>query len=297
MNKRRVETPALTISLLSFNNKALLEKCLNSIFRHQDEVNLKVLLVDNASVDGSADMVHRKFPQVSLTRNQTNAYFIKAHNQNLQKVKTKYFLVLNEDIEIPKGTLKVLLKFMEENPRVGLVSCRLIDGEGKTDTTCSRFPHPLDELFGYSFLGKLLRRVVPLPWVEKRLRNYHYAGWQRDTIREVEVIPGSFFLGRKKLLEDVGLFDERFLMFYEEPDYGIRARTAGWQTVHIGTVHARHLRAQGLIKLTPLTRYRLGEHDLLAYYLKHFGILWWLILRVALIPNWLYWHVQAAVGK
>jgi GT2 family glycosyltransferase len=181
---------------------------------------------------------------------------------------------------------------MEEYPRVGLVSCRLIDGEGKTDTTCSRFPHPLDEMFGYSFLGKLLRRVVPLPWVEKRLRNYHYAGWQRDTIREVEVIPGSFFLGRKKLLEDVGLFDERFVLFYEEPDYGIRARAAGWQTVHVGTVHARHLRAKGLAKLSPLTRYRLGEHDLLAYYRKHFGILWWLILWLTLRPNWLYWQLQ-----
>lgn len=284
----------LSISLISFNNKKLLEDCLNSIFLNIKKLNFEVLLVDNNSKDGSPLIVKEKFPQVKIICNRENRLFIKAHNQNLKKVKGRYFLVLNEDTVIPPLATEKMVKFMDKNPKIGLASCRQIDEYGNVDMTCSRFPTPIFELFEFSFLAKIFKKIFLHSSVDKALNSYHYKGWGRDTIKKVDVIPGSFFMGRQELLKKVGLFDEKLLFFYVEPDYCIRVKKANFSVYHNGKISIMHLKAKSLAKLSSFRRYQISEYSLLQYYKKYFGNIWWLILWLSLRPNWLYWRFKDA---
>lgn len=138
----------LSISIVSFNTKSLLEQCLYSIFSNTKNLKFEVLLVDNASKDETVEMVKVKFPQVRFTQNPKNLIFTKAHNQNLAKVKGRYFLVLNEDTQIPAGALIEMVEFMSVGPKnLGLASCREVDEKGNLDMTCSRLPHPIFDFF------------------------------------------------------------------------------------------------------------------------------------------------------
>lgn len=287
----------LSISLISYNNKELLQNCLNSIYQNTKRISFEILLVDNASIDESVQMVRQNFPKVKLIRNKKNLYFIKAHNQNLRKVKGRYFLVLNEDTELSSGCLDKMIYFMDKHPNIGLSSCRQSDDKGAIDTTCSQFPTPFIELLGSSLIFTTLRKFLRFSFIEKPLSVYRYTGWKRDTVKQVDVIPGSFFLGRSEVIEKIGLFDERFIFFYEEPDYCFRARKVGYLTYHNGKVTIKHLRAKGVAKIPLFKRFYISEHDLLAYYKKYFGLVWWLLLWLFLKPNWIYWRLKSFQSK
>lgn len=298
----------LSISLLSFNTKDFVENCLNSIYKQSfstkkqsfstkkntKNITFEVLLVDNGSKDNTPQMVEKKFPKVKLIKNKKNLLYIKGHNQNLKRVKGRYFLVLNEDTEIGPKVLEKMVKFMDKNPKIGLASCREVDQDGKVDKTCSTFPHPLHEIFESSYLGKLAGKMLFSKQINGLLSRYRYGSWNRATVRQVEVIPGSFFMGRSGLLQKVGLFDEKnLLFFYGEPDYCQRVKKAKYQVVHNGKLTIKHLKAKGLAKLSSLARYQITQHDILAYYRKHFGSFWMVLLAVFLLPNWLYWRAKS----
>lgn len=283
----------LSISLVSYNSKSLLENCLKSIYKNIGDVKFEILLVDDGSSDGTAQMIKKKFKGVKLIKNSKNAlYYTKAFNKNLKRATGRYFLGLNVDTEVHSKTLKYITTFMDAHPSVGLASCRQVDKNGETDTTCSRFPHPLIEFFESSLIAKMLRSFRILK-VEQALATFRYKGWNRRDIKEVDVLPGSFLMGRVELFKKVGFLDENFLIFYGEPDYCKRAKDKGFLSYHFGNVSITHLRSQTLTKMPTFQRYKISEHDMLAYYKKYFGYVWWLFLWLALRPNWLYWKLAS----
>lgn len=283
----------LSISLVSCNSKDLLFNCLQSIYRNTKRISFEIFLTDNGSTDGTVQMIKKNFPTVVVTANKTNALFTKAHNQNLRRAKGKYFLVLNEDTYIPRNALKTIVQYMEAHPKVGLASCRQVDENGKTNITSERFPKPLYEIFEKAFIGRFVMRAFRLKKPKKMLEYFRYGGWDRTTTRQVDVIPGSFFLGRRSLLTTVGFFDENLLLYYEEPDYCQRARNLGYLTYHVGSITIVHYKTKTIAKLSPIIRYQIAEHDMLAYYKKYFGFVWWAILWFIFRPNCLYWKLRS----
>lgn len=283
--------PDLSISLITYKNKGLLEGCLESIYKNTKKTTFEILLVNNVYRDQSSVMVRKKFPKVKLTDNKKNLLFIKSHNQNLKKAQGRYFLILNEDTLLPSKSIDKMVRFMDQNPDVGIASCRQIDENGIIDNTCSRFPTPLTEIFESVFITKFFLNLLPVKSINRMLANYRYIGWKRNTIKEVDVVPGSFFMGRSELLQTVGFLDPGLLFFYVEPDYCFRAKQAGYKVIHNGKVQIMHLKAQGLLKTHPFFRYQITEYSLLAYYRKYFGFVWWIILWLLLRPNWLYFKL------
>jgi len=177
----------LSIVIVSFNTKELLRKCLSSIYKNTKTLTFETIIVDNASQDASVPIIKQQFSKVILIENQCNVYVVKAANQGLKRSRGKYFLFLNSDTIIPQNCLEKMVDFMAKNPKVGLASCLQVDEHGRTDLTCSRFPHPIIELFETNFPAKLLRRAVPAQKVEKLLTSYRYGDWKRDTIRRVDL--------------------------------------------------------------------------------------------------------------
>lgn len=275
----------LSISLLSFNNKELLANCLNSIYQNTKNITFEILLVDNGSKDSSVQMVKKEFPKVKLIANRQNKLYIKGHNQNLKRAKGRYFLILNDDTYLPPQALEKMVKFMDKNKAIGIASCQQTDDSGNIDKTCSRFPHPIYEIFEISYIRRLLGNLPP---VAKQLARYRYGRWNRRSSHEVDVVAGSFMIGKHQLLKEIGYFDDKsFLFFYGEPDYCLRTKKAGYKVFHNGQVKIIHYKSKGLARLDPYTRYRLSQHDLLAYFRKNFSLFWWAVIWLLLLPNWI----------
>ena len=197
----------LSIIIVSFNVKKLLRECLKSL-----PALVEVVVVDNASVDGSARMVAKEFPKCKLIKNKENLGFAKATNQGIKEVKRKDILLLNPDTVVKPGALKKLVNFAQTHPLVGVLGGKLLDPDGKTQGSCYYLPRIKSVLQGKS--------------TEK------YAPRGQDPV-EVEAVTGAVFFIPNQVIKKVGLFDERYFMYFEDLDYCRRVREAGLKVYYL----------------------------------------------------------------
>lgn len=215
----------LTISIVNYNAGEYLVGCLRSLEKVQSETNFEVVIVDNASTDQSAKVAQEKFPKVIFLYNKQNVGFGRAHNQTLKKSKTEYLLILNPDVEVGAEVLRRSLEYMEKNYNVGALSPKIVFQNGKTDLAAHRgFPTPWASLL--YFLGND--------------SFYHLTGKNTETVHEVDAITGAFFLTRKRVLEEVGYFDEDYFMYGEDIDLCFRIKKAGYKVIYFPATEVIH---------------------------------------------------------
>lgn len=224
----------VSVIIVSFNTRDILKNCLDALFSSGDGSQTEVFVVDNASGDGSADMVRSTFPDVHLIANQQNLGFAAANNQAFRLASGNYFLILNPDAYIRKGALDRAVAFMEKTPDCGLCGGKIISPEGNLEPSARRFPSPLSKLLTLSGLsGKFSGSPI--------LNRHEFGGFLHDKPREVDWVPGTFTIIRKEMLDKIGLFDERFFIYYEETDLCLRARKAGWKVYFIPDAEVMHI--------------------------------------------------------
>lgn len=211
----------LSIVIVNWNTRDMLRDCLESVFDNLGDLEAEVFVVDNASSDGSPSMVIREFPSVKLIRNTENLGFAAANNEAIRLSAGRYVLLLNSDTILHDDVLEQCFTYMEENPRIGVMGCRVLNTDGSLQITCSRFP----SLINLSLLTSGLAR---LPW-PKILDRYQMRHWNRLDARQVEVISGCFMFARSAAIAQVGVMDEDFFFFGEETDWCRRFQNAGWQ--------------------------------------------------------------------
>ncbi|MDL2343604.1 glycosyltransferase family 2 protein [Deinococcus sp. MIMF12] len=192
---------------------------------------LEVVVVDNASSDGSADRIAQDAPEVTLIRSGVNRGFAGGCNLGAQFARSPYLLFLNPDTEVSALTLVRSVEFMEapEQSRVGIVGVQLVDERGQVTRSSARFPRAV--MFLAQNFG--LDRAVPR-W------GHAMREWAHDETREVDQVIGAFFLTRRGLFEQLQGFDERFFVYFEEVDFAYRARQLGFRSVYLADVQAFH---------------------------------------------------------
>ena len=274
----------LSITIVNYNTKNLLEQCLSSIYKNIIGLSVEVFVVDNGSSDGSTDMVIKKFPKTFLIKNSTNLFYSKACNQALKKCQGKYIAMINSDTVMLPSTLKRMYAFMEKHPDIGAASCKHVSPYGKVDNTCSRIPTPLLEFFESSLLAKPIKN-------RQLILYYRYGDWKRDTTREVDVLPGPFIITRSSIIKKIGMLDERIKLFYNDTDLCMRIKKAGFALYYNADCAIIHKQAQTIKKLNSWELYKCVEHDMFMFYKKYYGFFWWLFLWLAFRPNWLYWKL------
>ena len=209
----------LDVVIVSWRCEALLRHCLASLHDHPAEVATRVRVVDNASNDGTAEMVAAEFPEVELTVNTENLGFSAANNVALRRSEADYVLVLNPDTRLTGGALDALLGLLAAKPEVGICGPRLERPDGSFDHASRRsFPTPLSALGHFSGIG---RRLDFGP-----LAAYRAPDVERGP---VDAVNGAFMLIRRAALDQVGLFDEGYWMYMEDLDLCYRFKQAGWQ--------------------------------------------------------------------
>lgn len=228
--KQQKSEADLSIVIVSYNTQELLRTRLKTL-------QGAVIVVDNASGDGSYEMVKKEFSGVDLIKNRQNVGFARANNQGIQRAKSKYVLLLNTDCEATHRAITESLKFLDSHPEVGCMSCKLVLSDGTIDPACHRgFPSPWASLT--YFLG--LEKLFP---ASRIFGQYHQGYKPMGEIHDVDCISGAFFLVRREVIDEVGLLDEAFFMYGEDIDWCFRIRKAGYRIQfypHVSVVHKKH---------------------------------------------------------
>lgn len=217
----------LSIIIVSYNVKYLLEQCLRSVFRACDGVETEVLVVDNASSDGSYEYLHARFPQIRLVKNEENVGFSRANNVAIRKSHGEYVLLLNPDTLVAECTLRRCVAYLDENPRVGAVGVKMLNPDGTFAPESRRgLPTPMTSF--YKMVG--LAHIFPM---SRTFGKYYMRYLDADAPAEIEVISGAFFMVRRTALDSAGLLDETFFMYGEDIDLSYRLLQHGWKNVYL----------------------------------------------------------------
>ncbi|HKP12740.1 MAG TPA: glycosyltransferase family 2 protein [Blastocatellia bacterium] len=226
----------LSIIIVNWNTRDITRDCLRSVREHAGGVAYEVIVVDNASSDGSAEMIRAEFPKVHLIANDENVGFGRANNQAMRVARGRYFLLLNSDTVIFDDSIQRLVSFIADDPRIGIAGCKLLFEDGTLQSSCSRFPSIrvalLEDLMLYKFLPRRLQG-------ELLLGGY----WPHDRARDVEAVWGAAMMVRRRVFEQTGGFDERIFMYGEDLEWCMRVHDRGWRiafTPEAAIVHLNH---------------------------------------------------------
>lgn len=252
----------LSICIVNWNTRELLRQCLHSLPAAVGSLVAEVIVVDNASADGSAQMVREEFPGVQLIANRENRFYAAANNQALRAARGSCCLLLNSDIVAPPGSLQTLVQWLAGRNRVGAVAPRLVYPDGTLQRSCRTFPGP--EVVVYECLG--LSRLFPRSRV---FGKYRMGWWEYDEERAVDQPMASALLVRTAALEQVGLFDEQFPMFFNDVDLCRRLWDAGWEIWFTPAVTLMHHHG-GSTRLVKRSMIAQSGRSFLAYYHKHY---------------------------
>jgi len=232
-----MKKPELSVIILNYNTKELLEDCLNSVKAHMHEVPMEVIVSDNSSTDGSPEMVKKKFPWVKFIEGP-NEGFSKGNNRARPLVEGEMVLFLNPDTIVQDNVFARTTRYLKEHKDVGAVTCKLVLADGSLDRDIRRrFPTPRIS-FNRLILGKT--------------REYYYEDIPDTATHEVEAIQGAFFLSWKKLLDKVGWYDPEYFFDGEDVDLCYQIHKAGYKLIYYPDVYITHLKGvtKGKVKKT-----------------------------------------------
>ncbi len=232
----------LSIVIVNYNVRYFLEQCLHSVFKSGQHLKMEVFVVDNQSVDGSVEMVRKKFPQVTRIENDKNLGFSKANNQAIRRATGRYILLLNPDTVVEGDTLPKVVDFMETHPDAGALGVKMLDGQGRFLPESKRgLPTPgvaFCKIFGLSALFP--RSAI--------FGKYHLGYLDNDKTHVVDVLSGAFMLLRKEALDKTGLLDEEFFMYGEDIDLSHRIKKAGYKNYYYPGTRIIHYKGESTKK-------------------------------------------------
>lgn len=276
----------LTIIIVSYNTKDLTEGCLNSLGKVRAK-DWEIIVVDNASTDGSRAMLasRAKKSEILTISNKTNVGYGAANNQGMKKARGEYILLLNSDTVASEVAISKMISFIEARPKAGVVTCKLVLADGTIDPACHRgFPTP------WASLTYMIGAEREFPH-SRLFGQYHLGYLPMDLPHKVDAVSGAFFLVRKRVLDEVGLFDENFFMYGEDLDLAYRIRGAGWKIWYNPDATVLHLKKQSGRANADDTRRKVTQkyfyETMRLFYKKHYA------KKYGFLVNW---FVNAAIS-
>lgn len=230
----------LSVVILNYNVRYLLESCLESVVEALKGLSAEVILIDNASTDQSVIMVREKYPAVKLLINDSNLGFAKANNLAIAQSTGQYILILNPDTIVNKSSIISALNYIKSHKDCGGVGVKMVDGSGVFLKESLRgFPDMASSLYKLSGINRLFPK--------SKIFNHYYLGHlDPDKVQEVEVLTGAFLMTTRKVFDAVNGFDESFFMFGEDIDLSVRIRQLGHKLIYLGDEQIVHLKGAAL---------------------------------------------------
>lgn len=228
----------LSVIIVSYNVRDYLREAVSSVIRASESIDSEMIIVDNCSDDGSAEMVSLEFPEVKVIRSEMNEGFAAACNRGILSSTGMFILILNPDTLVEPTTLTTAVSFMKDNPEAGAAGARMTDGEGTFLPESKRgFPSPLTSFFRFTGMGKLFPR--------SSFFNAYYLGNIPDDKRcRADILTGAFMLIRREALDKSGLFDTSFFMYGEDIDLSWRIVRAGYANYYLADARITHFKGK-----------------------------------------------------
>lgn len=280
----------ISVVIPSWNTRELLRACLASLRRLALPAGceLELVIVDNASADGSADMVAAEFPEARLERNARNEGFAIGCNQGMRLASGEQIFLLNADTEVFPDALARMSSFLAEHAEYAAVAPRLVSPDGSTQKTCYRFPGWKTPLF----FGPPMERWFPH---SPELERYYMRDWSQEVDRDVEQPPAAALLVRRSALDAVGLFDEQLWLFYNDVDLSKRFARAGFKTRYLADARVLHHIGQSTKQFGNFLPE--WHKNRLHYYRKHHGWLAGVWVKLCVCLTVADWTWQQCIGK
>jgi len=213
------------------------------VYEDLGDIEAEIIIADNASHDGSPDMIEREFPDIKLIRCKKNYGFGKANNIAMKEAKGDYFLLLNSDAYIKPGVLKSTLNYMKEHNDVGILGVKLLGEDGNLQPSARKFPNPF---YRFTVISGLSSRFPQ----SKLLGGPDYSWWDHSSIKNVDWVVGAYFMIKKEVAEKVGYFDERYFLYYEETDLCLQVKKKGYKVIFFPDAEVIHLGGESSKKST-----------------------------------------------
>lgn len=271
----------LSIIIVHWNVRDLLRRCLHSILEERESSSVEVIVVDNASSDGSVEMLRAEFPSVHLIANTENRGFPAANNQGITIAQGRYVLLLNPDTEVVGDALATMVAFADVHPDVGIVGPQLLNPDGSVQSSRRRYPTLATALFESTWLEPYAPRSL--------LRRYRMLDTPDDATQDVDWVDGAAVMARREGIEQVGPMDEGFFMYSEELDWCRRFREAGWRVVYLPTTRIIHHRGKSSEQVVA-ARHVHFQSSKVRYFRKHHSAAAAEALRMFLLGTYI-WQV------
>lgn len=284
----------VSIIIVNYNTKELLRQCINSIYQNVKDISFEIIVTDNASSDGSTDMLEAEFPSVNLIKSKKNGGFAYGNNLAIKQSKGRYIFLLNSDTIIIKDVITKMVNYMDKNQSAGMIGPKLLNKDLSHQTSISGFPtfkrefyhiYKFKNLLKIPIVKKILIKIsgkIGSKDVEQYMENYK----DIEKPQEVQVLVGAALLIRRKIINDIGLLDERYFMYYEEIDYCYQAYKAGWKSIYYPNGCIIHLIGQSgertskrINEITFYERYK----SMIKYFRKNHGKTKEILVRINLI--------------
>jgi GT2 family glycosyltransferase len=253
----------VSIIIVNWNTINLLRQCLASVYQETRGVGFEVIVIDNASSDGSAEMAGKEFPEATLIVNTENLGFAAANNQGLAIASGRYALLLNSDTIVLDGAIQKTIAFADRHPDTAAIGCRVLNPDRSLQNSCFMFPSLLNWFLFVTYLYRLFPR-------SRFFGREQMTWWLRDDDREVDVVTGCYMLVNRKAIDDVGVMDDGFFMYAEETDWCYRFRRSGWKNRFTHDAEIIHIGGGSAPKLSA-RRAQITDASSMRYMLKHWS--------------------------
>lgn len=277
----------VSVIVVNWNTRDMLRACLASAFAETRAATMEMIVVDNASADGSVEMVAREFPQAILIANSDNRGFAAANNQGLAIARGRYVLLLNSDTVVLDRAIEKTIAFADQHPDTAVTGCRVLNGDMTLQESCFMFPSLLNGFLAATYLYKVFPR-------SRFFGREFMTWWRRDDTREVDAVTGCYMLVNRKAIDEVGPLDDRFFLYYEETDWCYRFKARGWKNRFMPYAQIIHYGGGSAPKVTA-RRTRIMNDSFRKYVFKHWsaprayagvalGMLYYSVRLVVLFP-------------
>jgi GT2 family glycosyltransferase len=279
----------ISVVIVGWNAKHYLELCLDSLVTAPPSRSTEIIVVDNASSDGSVEMIETRFPHVKLIRSDQNLGFAKGNNVAIRQCQGRYISLVNPDVKVLPGCLDALADFLDQNPKVGNVGPRVFNPDMTQQSTCRRFPTLWNNFCMASGLATAFKN-------SRFFAGEHMFYFPHDRTLAVDVLVGCFSMVRREAFDAVGLLDEGLFMYGDDVDWCRRAWKAGWQVVFFPGARAIHDR--GSITAAYPVRFAVAQQRSIFYYWsKHHGFLALLGIKAMLLCRHLFRYMLASLSQ
>lgn len=256
----------LTTLIVNYNTANLLPKCIDALRCSAKNISHEIVIVDNASSDDSISLLKRDFTDCELIINTKNVGFGRANNQCVPFVHGRYVLLLNTDAFVSEDTIEKTIAYMDKHTDCGVLGVKLLGSDGELQPSCRYFPTP----------WAIFLQITGLQYLSKGTQTIDDMDWEHDKHRQCDWVPGCYYLIRREVIKQVGLFDPRYFLYYEEVDHCFATKKAGWQVhffadttvVHIGGESAK---TEGGLTSSGRQLNRLKIESELLYFHKNHG--------------------------